>query len=832
VSGLAELASPRWHVRDDVESLRDAVQAVDVDERLKKTRNVFDGLKRTVADFLEQVEASPAARPILNALNARDTKVYQNAYADVVRINELAQEYAIRCGIFETFKTSSPATAERYETTACDESWEDRFENFGAAWNWAKTDRWLADLSREDRAKQLADDMKRSQSDERRILKELAVQKAWQHCMHNLGERERQALVAWEDAVKKIGRGTGRNAPRHRETARQKLTECRKAIPAWIMPLYQVVQTTEPRKRFFDVVIVDEASQSGPEAILLNYIGNKIIVIGDDKQIAPENAGVNRDDATRLQQMHLNGIPHPESFDLDSSFFSAARLRFKDQLQLREHFRCMPEIIQFSNKLSYSTQPLYPLRQFGADRLEPCKRTLVNEGYRTGPSSNIENKPEAEKLVEQVVNCLEDPAYDGKTFGVICLLGHAQAKLITNLLMQHVGAEEMERRNLMCGSPGDFQGSERDVIFLSMVDAPQEGKMCRMIRSEKEQRRFNVAASRAKDQLWLFHTPTLNDLKAECLRYRLLKHCLNPSVQPTTVGDHDLAELWHLAKTDRRTDDNHPKPFDSWFEVDVCLKIADRGYRVLPQYEVAGRRIDLVVQGLEGLLAVECDGDRWHGPDRFHKDMERQRQLERCRWTFWRVRGSQFYRDPDAALQSLWEQLTRRGILPECQWSDQRRKNEEGKHSGTKPDAAVEETTVRSHSDSRTVAAHGHPEVAPEDGPQNEEETSEQIYPARSTAHDNERNNQRPENLPPGKIQRAIIEALEECPHGTCTVKSITSRVLKQLGIRTRGNPRAEFERRVKRNVGVLKRKELIEEYKAKNKRLRLLPGAKQATLL
>jgi len=84
---------------------------------------------------------------------------------------------------------------------------------------------------------------------------------------------------------------------------------------------------------------------------------------------------------------------------------------------------------------------------------------------------------------------------------------------------------------------------------------------------------------------------------------------------------------------------------------------------------------------------------------------------------------------------------------------------------------------------------------------------------------------QRPETLSAISIQKAIIAALSKCPNNTCTEKSITSRVLKELDVVTRGNPRAEFETRVKRNIGTLKRKGLVEEYKAKNKRLRLLDG-------
>jgi hypothetical protein len=81
----------------------------------------------------------------------------------------------------------------------------------------------------------------------------------------------------------------------------------------------------------------------------------------------------------------------------------------------------------------------------------------------------------------------------------------------------------------------------------------------------------------------------------------------------------------------------------------------------------------------------------------------------------------------------------------------------------------------------------------------------------------------RSEDLPPLDIQNAIVQILQKSPNHTCTLKSLTSRVLKQLGVLTRGNPRLAFEKRVMRNLGALKRKEFVEEYKAKNKRVRLV---------
>ena len=58
--------------------------------------------------------------------------------------------------------------------------------------------------------------------------------------------------------------------------------------------------------------------------------------------------------------------------------------------------------------------------------------------------------------------------------------------------------------------------------------------------------------------------------------------------------------------------------------------------------------------------------DRWHGPEKYDEDMAHQRQLERCGWEFWRVRGLTFYRDPVKALEPLWKRLSELGISPTC----------------------------------------------------------------------------------------------------------------------------------------------------------------------
>lgn len=818
---------PAWHSQEEVRDFNKALDAVNLEEDFGTAQRVFMPLAESLTDFINAGHSHTSAEELRKAVSGRDSELYRDTYESLSSLHARANAYNFACGIHERFHACAPRTCDSYDESNSEPAWDKRFAGFEAAWVWAKTDRWLDEVSDKERPKQTQRALENSASQERAALKSLGASKAWQHCMTKLYERERMALVAWSQAVANIRSGTGRYAEAHRETARQKLDECRNAIPAWVMPLYQVVQTTRPRRGQFDIVIIDEASQSGPEALLLNYISDQIIVVGDDKQITPMHVGVDREQVLYLRRKHLRDIPHPEALGLESSLFSQAELRFPDRIRLREHFRCMPEIIQFSNNLSYAAEPLIPLRQYGADRLEPVRTIFVKNGYRKGEADDIENVPEAKAIVAQIAECCEDPAYDGKTFGVISLMGTRQSELINSLLLGQdgIGAAEMEKRDLVCGRPYDFQGAERNVIFLSMVDAPQDGRPCRMVRDPDTQRRFNVAASRAQDQLWLFHSVTLNDLRPECLRSRLLAYCLNPKVdQSEEIGQTTITELRRMA-INKSFRERKPReadaslPFDSWFEVDVFIKILDRGYRVLPQYEVAGYRIDLVVEGLKGQLAVECDGDAWHGPDKYESDMARQRDLQRCGWMFCRVGGTDFTRDPVAALTELWETLERLKITPRQAWESDRKKSEK---ESTTEDSSPNSDTEDRHRQNSEDKADGDDEG---DKEREEESPSAKNAGGRlDRALEYARSRIRgSEAMPPLDIQNAILQSIQKCPNHSCTMKSLTSRTLKELGVLTRGNPRLEFEKRVMRNLGALKRKGLVEEYKAKNKRIRLL---------
>lgn len=152
-------------------------------------------------------------------------------------------------------------------------------------------------------------------------------------------------------------------------------------------------------------------------------------------------------------------------------------------------------------------------------------------------------------------------------------------------------------------------------------------------------KRFNVAASRARDQMWVIHSldPHTN-LKEGDIRKRLILHAENPK-----------AFAIKLAEQEQRV--------ESEFEKQVLRRLMQADYRVIPQWHVGAYRIDLVVVGSGKRLAVECDGDRWHPIEKLAEDMARQAILERLGWRFERIRGSQFFRTPDKAMEPIFARL-------------------------------------------------------------------------------------------------------------------------------------------------------------------------------
>jgi very-short-patch-repair endonuclease len=203
---------------------------------------------------------------------------------------------------------------------------------------------------------------------------------------------------------------------------------------------------------------------------------------------------------------------------------------------------------------------------------------------------------------------------------------------------------ELLHRKFECGDARLFQGSERDIMFLSMVVDPTN---CRALSGNTFEQRFNVAASRARERMYLVRSVQLTDLSHVDLRRGMLEHFTKPL-------DGSIEENKSLIED-----------CESGFEKEVYTALFSRGYHVVPQVKAGSFRIDMVVEGADdSRLAIECDGDEFHGPDRWAADMSRQRVLERAGWIFWRCFASTWSLRKDEVLQDLLDRLARMGIEP------------------------------------------------------------------------------------------------------------------------------------------------------------------------
>ncbi len=599
-------------------------------------------------------------------------------------------------------------------STEGDPEWGARLRQLDKAWAWAGACGWLRDTCDPGTYRERVQSAQRLQPQIEKKTAELAALRAWHAFFERLDDVTLQNLTAWRKAVDRIGKGTGKHAYRHRNTARQYMMACIPMIPAWVMPLHKLWETTKAHPGLFDTVIVDEASQAGIESLALLLLARQVVVVGDDKQNSPEAVGVLEQDIARLAHQHLIQFRFRAEFRPDTSLFDHAERAFGNPISLREHFRCVPEIIRFSNDLCYTDSPLIPLRQPPPNRLSPLKSTYVRTGACQGDGQRIHNRAEAEAVVQAIRSCIANPAYEDKTMGVIALQGHAQAERIGSMLAQELDSQVIEQRKLRCGVPATFQGDERDIMFLSLVIAPKV--QYRALGRLPDQRRFNVAMSRARDQVWLFHSVQQHDLNPECLRRRLLGFFQSPGHEALDRVREDQDRLEREARRPSRQRGDQPEPYESWFEVDVALELLRRKYAARPQYEVASKRIDLVVQGLDARLAVECDGDTWHGPEKYDQDMARQRQLERAGWTFVRIRESEFYADRAGAVQAILEACEVLGIQP-LDRLDQTEQEQSPPKEGAQVATVVRDDDSTTDLDSAEDESTGEELVDAQDGP-------------------------------------------------------------------------------------------------------------------
>lgn len=516
--------------------------------------------------------------------------------------------------------------------------------NWLEAWRWRQADTYLESINGSLELSRLRNRRNECDLDLVSSYKQLVAKMTWLCVYRKSTDKVKSALQGYLNAISKIGKGTGIRAVRYRRDARIAMQDAYPAVPCWIMPHWRVSETLPPEIGVFDLVIVDEASQSDLWAIPSLLRGKKLLIVGDDKQVSPEGIGMEETKIKELYKRFLENQPFgPEMTPEKSLYDLAGRVFAGNFVMLREHFRCVEPIISFSNREFYSND-IQPLRiPKASERIDPpLVDVFVMGGYREERSKR--NKPEARAIVEEIKTITKNPSMQGRTIGVVSLLGNEQTQYIFQLLEQTVGLEAILSFQITCGDAKTFQGKERDIMLLSLV---HDKKTSRTVSGRIYEQRYNVAASRARDRMYLFRSVQIEELQPSDLKAKLINH-FN---QPFGNDSEQIADL--------------RKRCESAFEREVYDNLMSLGYMVTPQVPVGAYRIDLVVEGQnDRRLAIECDGDKYHGPGHWINDMRRQRVLERAGWSFWRCFASSFTMHKKSCMQDLVATLQRIGIQP------------------------------------------------------------------------------------------------------------------------------------------------------------------------
>ncbi|MCG8583025.1 MAG: AAA domain-containing protein [Bacteroidales bacterium] len=293
-----------------------------------------------------------------------------------------------------------------------------------------------------------------------------------------------------------------------------------KAFPIWLANLSDLNSVLPLEKDLFDLVIIDEATQCDiASALPALYRAKKAIVVGDPNQLR-HYSFVSGAQQFALQEKY--DLPEDKIFDYrNRSVLDFFISKVADQQQvsfLREHFRSTPSLIEFSNKQFYDGQ-LEVLKStpkhVAGNQLE-----IVNtDGKRNDKGVN---EVEAQAVMDTLDRIIRKHHGSSKkpSIGIISPFSK-QVAHINKLLKDKYDLKELKMHQILCGSPYNFQGSERDIILLSfsVCDSTHPSAFIHANKQEV----LNVAITRAKSYQVIFKSVSDESMNKESLLYQYFR---------------------------------------------------------------------------------------------------------------------------------------------------------------------------------------------------------------------------------------------------------------------------------------------------------------------
>lgn len=579
---------------------------------------------------------------IINAIKDKDIELLKNEREKIEKIYIVDEKYKEIKRKYENETQNYPTFISKYISIE-DEERRNIIKNFDEILKYYKLNMYFfyQELNNQ-KYSELLDKKEEIQKQEKDIVVKLIEQESWYNQINSMTNTICKSLSQWLSLKTKLGKGTGKRANIIRREMQEKMQIAKEAIPIWIMPLDKVIeQYPYSNKPQFDVVIMDESSQSSIISLTALLRGKKMIIVGDDKQISPISVGITVDSLKALQNKYLKNIGLGVGFDMDMSIYDLAQnVCGSKKVVLKEHFRCLPEIIDFSNKYFYGNQiNCLKVRNNENTVKNPIETYFLDDATVNVAGSNyLINQKEIDKVIAILRDIESNKSYKNKDIGIIVLQNsNAQIKALNTAIWQNFSSDFIKERRIKIGNSYEFQGDERDVIILSMVISKKqengETRIVKALTTKEFERSFNVAASRAREQVILVYSIHPNELSKDCLRYKLITYY-------NTFNKNENIERDIKLNTD--------------FEKEIYKELKNNNIDITSHFRIGKYEIDFVVNDENGKkIAIECDGDDFKSKEEYEADIIEQDVLTRCGWKYIRLRASQFYINKEKTVSEL-----------------------------------------------------------------------------------------------------------------------------------------------------------------------------------
>ena len=413
-----------------------------------------------------------------------------------------------------------------------------------------------------------------------------------------------------------------------------------KARPLWISTVQSAPKRIPLLQGLFDLVVIDEATQCDiASTIPLMYRAKKVVILGDDKQLKPIPS-IGKAQDLNFMRLHRLDLKKSARFSQSTlSFFDAAlRVPNVEKTFLRSQYRSAPDIVEFINEQFYAGK-LNVAVDFDALKCPPNQKpgiTWTDVKPKLDLTNDHINRAEIVETVRHIKTLLVDRKYSG-SIGFITPF-RAQAFEFEKHVALEISPQLLAKARFKAATIDSFQGDERDLIFFSPVvsRSSTQGAINHVTR---DFRRLNVAVSRAKAVLHVFGD---------------LEYARSNNIQI-------LARLAKFA-TRKKGRARGETTFDSEWERQVYYALIKRGLDPIPQYEIAGRRLDFALFGVGDIkIDVEVDGRRWHTDidgGRKRQDIWRDQQLKSMGWKVERFWVDELDKNMERCIDRIEQELT------------------------------------------------------------------------------------------------------------------------------------------------------------------------------